>query len=338
MRSHFSREIPFIQHRKQFLIVSAILVTLAIVGICCRGLVLGIEFSGGTEIDFRNTGDITIEQMRSALADVDEGSATVQTAVTDGADGFLVRSDTTDPTVATEHATKAAGTLGLSDDSYKVTTIGPDWGSDITKSSAEAFIVAILVIIAYVSIRYEFKMSLTAVASLMHDLIITVGIYAWTQTAITPNVIAALLTIMGYSLYDTVVVFHRMNENATALKDGKHRTFYQIANFSINEVFVRTINTSITSLVPVIAMIVFGGSTLRDFAFAMAIGLVLGAYSTIGVASPLLSMWKTHEEKWTKLERRYGWDAIAAAEAPAAVEAAEGTTPASADATESDGR
>jgi preprotein translocase SecF subunit len=306
MRSHFSHEIGFISHRKQFLTISAALIVFAIVGIVARGLVFGIEFSGGTEIDFRSTGDITIEQMRSSLADVDEGNATVQTSVTDGEAGFLVRSDTTDPTIATEHATEVAKALGLADDSYKVTTIGPDWGADITRSSATAFIAAILLIIAYVSVRYEFKMSLTAVASLLHDLLITVGIYAWTQTPITPNVIAALLTIMGYSLYDTVVVFHRMNENASALKDGRHRTFYQIANFSINEVIVRTINTSITSLVPVIAMIVFGGSTLRDFAFAMAIGLVLGAYSTIAVAAPLLSMWKTREPKWARLEKRYG--------------------------------
>lgn len=306
MRSHFKREIPFIQHRKQFLAISACLLVLAIAGILIRGVVFGIEFIGGTEIDFRDTGSISIEEMRSALADAGEDDATVQTALTDGKEGFLVRSNTTDPTTAAKHAAAVATALDLPEDSYQATTIGPDWGANVTRSSALAFLIAIVAIIAYVSIRYEFKMSVSAVVSLIHDLVVTVGIYAWTQTPITPNVIAALLTIMGFSLYDTVVEFHRMNENATELNDGIHRTYYQIANFSINEVIVRTINTTITSLVPVIAMMVLGGSTLQDFAFAMMIGLILGSYSSFGVASPILAIWKTREPHWAKLEEKYG--------------------------------
>ena len=247
MRSHFSFEIPFIGHRRQFLGLSCILVVLAVVGLLIRGLVFGIEFRGGTEMDFRSTGDVTIEQMRGALESVGEGSATVQTAVTEGEPGFLVRSDTTDPATANAHAADAASSLGLAADSYTVTTIGPDWGADVTRSSAAAFAVAILAIILYVTVRYEFKMSLTAVCALLHDLVITLGVYAWFQIAISPNVVAALLTIMGYSLYDTVVEFNRMDENARQLKDGVHRTYYQICNFSINEVFVRSINTTITT-------------------------------------------------------------------------------------------
>ncbi|MBD9245738.1 MAG: protein translocase subunit SecF, partial [Coriobacteriaceae bacterium] len=128
MRSHFSFEIPFIGHRRQFLGLSCVLVVLAVVGLLARGLVFGIEFRGGTEMDFRSTGDVAIEQMRGALESVGEGSATVQTAVTEGEPGFLVRSDTTDPATANAHAADAAGSLGLAADSYTVTTIGPDWG------------------------------------------------------------------------------------------------------------------------------------------------------------------------------------------------------------------
>ncbi|MDY2788369.1 MAG: protein translocase subunit SecF [Atopobium sp.] len=306
MRSHFSHELPIITHRRVFLTVSAVLIVLSLAGLLVRGLVFGIEFSGGTEIDFYNTGTISIERMRSALADAQEGNATVQTTLTDGAAGFLVRSDTTDPNTATEHAQQAAQALSLPDASYQVTTIGPDWGANVTHSSALAFGIALLAIIAYIAIRYEYKMALCAVASLLHDLIITIGIYAWTQTALTPNVVAALLTIMGYSLYDTVVEFHRINENAKRSGDSAHRSYNQIANFSINEVLVRTINTTITSLVPVAAMLAFGGATLKDFAFAMAIGLVLGGYSSFGVASPLLCIWKSQEPKWKKLEAKYG--------------------------------
>lgn len=306
MRSHFSREIPIIYHRRQFLAISGVLVVLAIVGLVARGLVFGIEFKGGTEIDFHDTGSISIGQMRSALVSAGEEDPTVQTSVTEGAQGFLVRSDTIDPKTANQHAAAAASSLGLGGESYTVTTIGPDWGADVTRSSAMAFGVAILLIIAYVSVRYEFKMSITAVIALLHDLLITLGVYAWTQTAITPNVVAALLTIMGYSLYDTVVEFNRMNENAKQLKDGVHRTYYQICNFSINEVFVRTINTTITSLVPVVAMLLLGGATLKDFAFAMLVGELLGTWSSFAVASPLLAIWKTREKRWAHLEAKYG--------------------------------
>lgn len=316
MRSHFSFEIPFIPHRKTFLAVSAVLVVLSVIGLLVRGLVFGIEFQGGTEMDFRDTGDITIEQMRDALANAGEASATVQTAVTEGQNGFLVRSDTTDPTQANQNASAAAAALGLGSESYTVTTIGPDWGADVTRSSALAFLVAIVAIIAYVSIRYEFKMSITAVVALLHDLVITLGIYAWFQIAISPNVVAALLTIMGYSLYDTVVEFNRMDENAKQLHDGVHRTYYEICNFSINEVIVRSINTTIVTIVPVVCMLVMGGATLKDFAFAMLVGELLGTYSSFAVASPLLAMWKTREPKWAKLEERYGQGTRPSAPAP----------------------
>ena len=312
MRSHFRGEIQFVAHRRQLLGISAALVVLAIVGLAVRGLVFGIEFSGGTEMDWHDTGSVTIEQMRDALSATGEEDLTVQTAVTDGAEGFLVRSGTTDPNTANQHAAAAAEALGLTSDNYTVTTIGPDWGADTTRSSAMAFGVAILLIIAFVSVRYEFKMSITAVVALLHDLVITLGVYAWTQTAITPNVIAALLTIMGYSLYDTVVEFNRMNENAKGLKDGVHRTYYQICNFSINEVIVRTINTTVTSLVPVVCMLAIGGSTLKDFAFAMLVGELLGTWSSFAVASPLLAMWKTREPHWAKLEAKYGEGAVKA--------------------------
>ncbi|WP_058270160.1 protein translocase subunit SecF [Olsenella massiliensis] len=317
MRSHFSREIPFMRHRRTFLTLSCALVVIAVIGIVVRGLVFGIEFRGGTEIDFRDTGDVALGRMRDALVAAGEVDPTVQTTVTEGSQGFLVRSDTTDPNTANAHAEAAAAALGLTSENYTVTTIGPDWGADVTRSSAFAFGVALLLIVAYVSLRYEWKMSLVAVLALLHDLLITVGVYAWTQTAITPNVVAALLTIMGYSLYDTVVEFNRINENSRELRDGVHRTYYQIANFSINEVFVRTINTTLTSVVPVVAMLLLGGSTLRDFAFAMLVGELLGTYSSFAVASPLLAIWKTRETDWARREAKYGDAARRDVEEPA---------------------
>ncbi len=307
MRNHFSFEIPFMKYRKVLLTFSAIMTVFAIVGLAVRGLTFGIEFQGGTEIDFNDVGSIGIDQMRGALVDAGENDPTVQTTVSpNGENGFIVRSDTTDPNVANEHAAEVAKALKLDDTSYNVTTIGPDWGADVTRSSLLAFGLAILLIIAYVSIRYEFKMSITAVIALIHDMVIILGIYAWTQIPVTPNVVAALLSTMGFSLYDTVVEFDRTNENAKTLKDGVHRTYIQICNYSINEVVVRSINTTITTLVPELAMLFFGGATLKDFAFAMILGELLGTYSSYAVATPLLAIWKTREPKWAKLEARYG--------------------------------
>ena len=297
MRSHFSFEIPFIGHRRQFLGLSCVLVVLAVVGLLARGLVFGIEFRGGTEMDFRSTGDVAIEQMRGALESVGEGSATVQTAVTEGEPGFLVRSDTTDPATANAHAADAAGSLGLAADSYTVTTIGPDWGADVTRSSAAAFAVAILAIILYVTVRYEFKMSLTAVCALLHDLVITLGVYAWFQIAISPNVVAALLTIMGYSLYDTVVEFNRMDENARQLKDGVHRTYYQICNFSINEVFVRSINTTITTLLTITMVIIMGVTSIRNFCWPLFVGVLAGCYSSVCISGNVWVRLRKHKKK-----------------------------------------
>ena len=132
------------------------------------------------------------------------------------------------------------------------------------------------------------------------------GIYALVGREVNPNTIAALLTILGYSLYDTVVVFHRINDNMQG--DSPKVTFISMANHSINQVFLRTINTTLTSLIPVVFMLIFGGETLKDFAFAMAIGLICGSYSSIAIATPLFSWWKEREQKFKRLRRKYGDD------------------------------
>ncbi len=185
-----------------------------------------------------------------------------------------------------------------------MTTIGPDWGTSVIQSSIIAFLVSIILIIIYIAIRFEYKMGVTAIIALLHDLVLVMGIYALVGREVNPNTIAALLTILGYSLYDSVVVFHRINDNMqeTDIKC----TFMTMANHSINQVLVRTINTTLTSLIPVVAMLLFGGETLKDFAFAMTIGLVCGSYSSIAVATPLYAMWKTREPRYAKLAKKYG--------------------------------
>lgn len=297
-------DINFLGYRRIFLGVAAVLVcvSFAIVGV--RGLNFGIEFVGGTSVAFHGTGDVTTEQLRAAFDEAGEPDAVIQTTNADGDEGFLVRTTTTSAEEATSRANQVADKLSLSTDSFEVTTIGPDWGASVIQSSLIAFLVSIVLIIIYIAIRFDYKMGVTAIVALLHDLVLVMGVYALVGREVNPNTIAALLTILGYSLYDTVVVFHRINDNMQG--DDIKCTFMTMANHSINQVLVRTINTTLTSLIPVLAMLLFGGETLKDFAFAMVIGLVCGSYSSIAVATPLYAMWKTREPRYAKLMKKFG--------------------------------
>ena len=247
------------------------------------------------------------EQVRSAFADAGEPDAVVQTTDSDGQAGFLVRTTDTSAESAAAAANKVADQFGWDAESFEVTTIGPDWGTSVIQSSCIAFFVSLLLIIAYISARFrDPKMGVSAVIALLHDLVIVLGVYVLVGREVTPNTIAALLTILGYSLYDTVVVFHRINENMKG--DSPKCTFATMANHSVNEVLVRSLNTSITSLIPVAAMLIFGGETLRDFALAMTVGLVCGCYSSYAIATPIYVMWKTREPQFAKLQKKYGTD------------------------------
>lgn len=329
--------------KKIFLTVACCAMVLVAIIVGVRGMNFGIEFVGGTSVTFHGTGDVTTEQVRDAFSDAGEPDAVIQTTTADGEPGFLVRTTTTSAEDATVAANEVADTFGWTTDSFEVTTIGPDWGASVIQSSAIAFFISLLLIIAYISIRFrDPKMGVTAVVALLHDLIIVVGVYVLVGREITPNTIAALLTILGYSLYDTVVVFHRINEN---MKDDSVKcTFATMANHSVNEVLVRSLNTSITSLIPVVAMLLFGGETLKDFALAMTIGLVCGCYSSYAIATPLYVIWKTHEPRFKKLQKKYGNDIqrwflnrLPGAAVPAVAAAAVGDAASSVDAGASEG-
>lgn len=298
------RDINFLGHRKVFLTVASILIVASFAVVGFKGVNFGIEFIGGTSVTFHGTGDVTTEEMREAFTEAGEPDAVIQTTNSDGENGFLVRTTTVSAEEATSSANQVADNLGLSTEAFEVTTIGPDWGASVIQSSVIAFLVSIILIIIYIAIRFEYKMGIMAIVSLLHDLILVLGIYALVGREVNPNTIAALLTILGYSLYDTVVVFHRINDN---MKDTDIKcTFMTMANHSINQVLIRTINTTLTSLIPVVAMLLFGGETLKDFAFAMTIGLVCGSYSSIAIAAPLYAMWKTREPRYAKLAKKYG--------------------------------
>ncbi len=297
-------DINFLGYRKVFLSLAACMVALCLVCVGVRGLNFGIEFIGGTSVTFNSTGEVTTDQMREAFAGLDQPNAVIQTTEAGGEPGFIVRTTDTDAASAAGTATSVAEELGLSTDSFQVSTIGPDWGASIIQSMFIALLVSFLLIIAYIALRFEYKMGVTAIIALLHDIVLVIGVYALVGREMNPNTIAALLTILGYSLYDTVVVFHRIDDNMqhSELKC----TFMTMANHSINQVLLRSINTTLTSIIPVIAMLLFGSETLKDFAFAMTIGLLSGAYSSIAIACPLYAIWKTREPKNAKLVKKYG--------------------------------
>lgn len=294
--------IDFMGKRLWFFAFSAVIIAVGLVALFTKGLNFGIEFRGGTVMEFVGTSGVGVEDIRDALGEAgieSVGAAIIQP--TD--DGFIVRVTESDPQVAAQAFDATVRALDLPEQDTNVTTIGPGWGETVTDRALLALFISIGAILVYISIRFEYKMSLTAVAALVHDAAIVLGIYALSGREVTPNTFAALLTILGYSLYDTIVVFHRIRENSQRIVK---QTFMQMANDSVNQVIARSINTSLTSLIPVITLFVFGGPTLRDFAFALFVGLLSGAYSSVGIAAPLYSMWKSTEPRYQALTKKYG--------------------------------
>jgi len=294
--------IDFLGHRNIMFGISLVLVAISIGALVINGLTFGIEFQGGTVINVTDSKNVTIEEMRKAFEDAGVTNPNVQTTDTQGVKGFIIRTEVTDADQAASDAAKVAVAVKLPNETFQVTTIGPGWGENITNRALMALGLSIAAILLYISLRFEYKMSVTAVVAIVHDILITLGIYALLGYEVTPNTIAALLTIIGYSLYDTIVVFHRIKENSQHLVK---QSFMSMANESINEVFVRSLNTTITSLIPVITMLLIGGETLQDFALALSIGLLVGAYSSIGVAAPLYAIWKETEPKYAALRKKY---------------------------------
>lgn len=294
--------IDFMGKRNWFFAVSGIIIAIGLVSLFTRWLVFGIEFQGGTVMTFKAQSGITAEDIRGSLQKAgvaDARNATIQTTQ-DGA--FLVRTTEADPTKAAEAFSAVVSDLKLPKQDVTVTTIGPGWGRSVTNSALLALAVSLIAILIYVALRFEYKMSVTAVLALLHDTLIVLGVYSLFGREVTPNTMAALLTILGYSLYDTIVVFHRIRENSRNLQK---QSFMQMANESINQVLMRWINTGLTSIIPVLCLLLFGGQTLKDFAFALTVGMLSGAYSSVGVASTVYALWKEREPKFQALKKKF---------------------------------
>ena len=294
--------IDFVGRSRQWMMFSAALVLISIAALGIRGLDLSIDFVGGSSyqlVDVRQ--DLTSQELLEAAEDAGAVDVVAQLQTEgDTLVGAVVRTDSLEPGSQTEQDVRAAVTEVSGADEVAFEFVGPTWGERITRQALEALAVFLVVIMIYISFRLEFKMALAALLALAHDLLITIGLYALVGFNVSPATVIALLTILGYSLYDTVVVFDRVKENAVNLGDPGRRTYIELVNSSMNEVVYRSINTSITSLLPVGALLfigaqLLGATTLQDLALALFIGMAVGIYSSLFVAGPFFAFLKMRE-------------------------------------------
>jgi SecD/SecF fusion protein len=282
----------FMGASKWFFSLSGTILLIGALAIGGKGLNLGIDFKSGTRIQTGFVKPVTENQIRTTLRNAGFGTVEVQkiTNKSIGANGFQISTKNLKQTevVKAEAALNAAYGLRNTSD----TSIGPTFGKTVARSAIIAIIASLLVISVYIALRFEWKYAVPVLIALMHDLLITAGVYSLTGRQVTTATVAALLTILGYSLYDTIIVFDRVRENVPRMPRA---AFSQIVNRSMSEVLTRSLATSFCTLLPVLSLLLFGGETLKDFAFALLVGVASGAYSSIFIASPVLTHWKERE-------------------------------------------
>jgi preprotein translocase subunit SecF len=208
-------------------------------------------------------------------------------------------------------ATALAEAGGVDPDAVDVQDVSPSWGEEITEKAVRALLVFLVVVSIFITLRFEFKMAMATLAALVHDLLVVIGVYSIFGFPVTPATVIAILTILGYSIYDGIVVFDRVDENAKLLAGNSRITYSGMVNASLNQVLMRTLNTSITALIPILSLLVvgsliLGAGTLQEFALALFVGQLSGAYSSIFIASPLLALLKEREPKLAALKERLG--------------------------------
>ncbi len=282
----------FMGASKWFFSLSGTILAIGALAIGGSGLNFGIDFKSGTRIQTAFVKPVSENQVASAMSSAGYGTAQVQKFVNKsiGGTGYQISTKTLKPEKVSKVRELLDTKFGIRN--FSSTSIGPTFGKTVANSAIIAIIASLLVISVYIALRFEWKYAVPVLIALMHDLLITAGVYSLTGREVTTATVAALLTILGYSLYDTIIVFDRVRENVPRMPRA---AFSQIVNRSMSEVLTRSLATSFCTLLPVAALLFFGGETLRDFAFALLIGIASGAYSSIFIASPVLTHWKERE-------------------------------------------
>ena len=286
--------IPFNRFYTLFNIISGILILISLLLLIFKGLNFGVDFKGGTLIELRSLDSkINVTTLRNSFNQMNLGNVTVKKFGND--EDFLIKFENKDNknNIIEEIKTSLEKSFGNNFNFRRVENVGPKVSTELLKSSVIAIFVSFVLMLIYIWIRFEWQFGLAAIIALFHDVILTLGFFSLLNLEIDLSIIAAVLTIIGYSINDTVVVFDRVRENLRKFSDIK---IDELTNISINQTLSRTINTSLTTLLVVLAIYLFGGEILRGFSFAMILGIIFGTYSTIYIANSIIVKFKVSQK------------------------------------------
>jgi len=301
--------VDFVRRQKLWYTISAVILVISIAALVFRGLNYSVEFKGGSVFRFTDSGATTTE-ITTVVVEAGGGSdAIVQKLGSGNSQSWQVQTAKVPFSTQTKIQDALTSHFNLKNDSVSVSFVGPSWGSQISAKALQALIAFLIVIVIYLSIAFEWRMASAALIALLHDIVITIGVYALTGFEVSPATIIGLLTILGYSLYDTVVVFDKVRENTAGLLGTGRSTYSQAANLALNQTLVRSINTSLIALLPVAAILVvgvevLGAGELKDLALVLFVGMLSGTYSSICIATPVLCDLKERDPQYKALAKR----------------------------------
>lgn len=301
-RGHTIPHFRLIELRNRWFIFSGMIIALSLIGLVYRGLNFSIDFRGGSQVTYTLKQPVSVPQISTLLSKLGRRDSQVQ--IVNG-NQVQVRTGAFTNTAETDKVAQAlADQTGIDRAEVNTTSFSATWGSEISSKALKGLVLVLLAIGLYIAMRFELKMAVGAMIALVHDIIITIGIYALIGREVTPATVIAVLTILGFSLYDTVVIYDKIQENTESSAQLARLGYVGVVDRSLNQVLMRSVNTSLVVLLPIASLLLFGGATLKDFAFAMFIGVSIGAYSSIFIAAPVLSLLKAHEPKIRQMEER----------------------------------
>jgi preprotein translocase subunit SecF len=323
----------FVGRQRLWYMISGLILILCLAGLFTRGLNFTVDFKGGSVFKFP-VGNSSMTQVQSAVSSSPASSnAIVQQVGSGSSANWSVQTGKLPFSQQQQVQATLSRDLGVPQNEININFVGASWGSDITHKAAEALIAFLVVIVIYLSIAFEWRMAIAALVALAHDIVITIGVYALAGFEVSPATVIGLLTILGYSLYDTVVVFDKVRENTAGLLSSTRSTYSQAANLALNQTLVRSINTSVIALLPVTAILVIGlgvlgVNELTDLALVLFVGMMSGTYSSIFIATPVLADLKERQPQYQALAKRVALKASGGRAAKRAAAKA-GTDPAS---------
>ncbi|MEN9305599.1 MAG: hypothetical protein RLY76_867 [Actinomycetota bacterium] len=286
-----------IQARRKWYALSAVFIIISMFSLGIQGLKLGIEFKGGSSFTVTTTSG-TVEEARETVANAGyQGNTIVQTI---GSDKIRIQTGVIETAQSNAIQDALSEKFGVTVESIDTQNVGPSWGEEISRKALQGLLAFLICIMIYLALTFEPKMAVAAIVAVIHDVFITVGIYALVGFEVTPSTVIGFLTILGYSLYDTVVVFDKVRENTRTITSTGKATYAEATNLAVNQTIIRSLNTSLIALLPVAAILfvgagLLGAGTLKDLALSLFIGLIAGTYSSIFIAAPILAALRERE-------------------------------------------